>query len=172
MASTRAAIVLLSVVAAVQAGKIKLTWKDCGDASTHGKVSGLKPDEFETGAETHMDGSGTITEEFSGGTFEADVSMGPFIKKVYKGDICKQEKFDMPMGLGHLTLDGLSCPVKPGPVTVGSDIYLTGKIPAALARATIQMKGTATNGDKLLCLEVHTGPAEEDMVNSNSTVVV
>merc|ERR1711920_1004487 len=41
-------------------GTIALTYEDCGDASTHGKITGLSPTSFALGDDVTLVGSGTL----------------------------------------------------------------------------------------------------------------
>ena len=50
-------------------GTLKLTWSDCGDASTHAKVTGLTPDTITLGQMTTVSGTGTLDEAVTGGSF-------------------------------------------------------------------------------------------------------
>merc|ERR1712166_280687 len=46
----------------VEGGTLGLTWKDCGDASTKAKISGLTPTSLTLGQKTTVTGSGSMTE--------------------------------------------------------------------------------------------------------------
>merc|ERR1712232_1254153 len=47
-------------------GTLKITWKDCGDASTHAKVTGLQPNTITMGKTNTVTGSGTTDEAVRG----------------------------------------------------------------------------------------------------------
>ena len=49
----------------VQGGTLSLDWKDCGDASTKGKVTGLAPTSLTLGKKTRVAGAGSFTEDES-----------------------------------------------------------------------------------------------------------
>merc|ERR1712072_66718 len=53
-------------------------------------------------------------------------------------------------------------------VTVGTDVILSGALPPWAARATIGIKGKASNGDDLLCMTLSTAPAEAPIVVQQS----
>merc|ERR1712072_752949 len=53
-------------------------------------------------------------------------------------------------------------------VTVGTDVILSGALPPWAARATIGIKGKASNGDDLLCMTLSTAPAEAPIVIQQS----
>merc|ERR1711879_531611 len=67
----------------------------------------------------------------------------------------------LPFGLGEIDFKGFGCPVKAGPAELDLDLTLSSTIPAKFARTTIELKATATNSDKLLCVQIKTSPADE-----------
>jgi len=151
---------LIAAAESVTGGALTLSWKDCGDASTHGKVTGLTPDTLTLGQKTKATGTGSLDEAVIGGSFVIDVSAG-IIKKTFTGDICTAKTFNLPLGAGSVTWDGMKCPIAVGAASVAVDILLSSALPAGLAKATIQLKATAKSGDKLLCMEIDTAPVAE-----------
>jgi hypothetical protein len=148
--------VLLATAAAESStgGTLKITWSDCGDASTHGKITDLEPTSIEIGSSSTMTGTGTLDEDVSGGTFEIDMTAS-IISQTWTGDICEAKTFTLPLNMGTVTWQGLDCPVSTGTVTVPIGFQMSSAIPASLASADVSAKGTSTNGDKLLCMDVH-----------------
>merc|ERR1719146_269247 len=147
----------------VQGGTLNLNWNDCG--AKHGKVTGLSPTTLALGQETAVTGSGSVDEAVSGGKFSLEVKAGGgIVHKTFNGDICEASTFDLPVGAGSITWDGLNCPVAAGKVSVGTKIKMAGALPASLARAAITIKGAGTNGDDLLCMGINTEPAAEEAV--------
>jgi len=149
----------------VRGGNLKLSWTDCG--AKHGKVSGLSPDTLTLGTQTSVTGTGSLDEDVTGGSFTIDVKAS-VISKHFTGDLCQPKTFDITAPfigtIGTLTWDGLKCPVKAGDVSVPTELKLSGSLPASMAKATISIKGTATNGDDLLCLTINAAPAASDVV--------
>merc|ERR1712151_923590 len=94
--------------------------------------------------------------------FVIDVHAG-FIHKTYNGDLCKPLTVEMPLGVGHFTWNAMTCPVAAGSMSVAMEFELSSKVPASLAKSTVQTKATATNGDKIMCMSVKTGPATDDI---------
>merc|ERR1711937_687906 len=137
----------------VQGGTLKLNWNDCG--AKHGKVTGLLPTTLALGQETAVTGSGSVDEAVAG---------GDIVHKTFNGDICKASTFDLPVGAGSITWDGLNCPVAAGKVSVGTKIKMAGALPASLARAAIAIKGSGTKGEDLLCMGITTEPAKADSI--------
>lgn len=144
----------------VQGGTLKLTWSDCGDSSTHGKITGLTPGTLILGTKTVVTGSGTVDEQVTGGSVSATVKAS-IITKNFSGDICKPTTWNLPLGVGSIAWSGLKCPVAAGAVAVPTEIQMSSALPASLAKANIQIKGTSTSGDKLLCMSIATAPAME-----------
>merc|ERR1712178_246486 len=54
----------------VEGGSLKLDWKDCGDAGTKTKITGFTPATLTLGQKTTMTGTGQLSEEVSGATFD------------------------------------------------------------------------------------------------------
>ena len=59
----------------VNGGTLKISWTDCGDASTHGKVSDVEPSTLTLGQKTTITGSGTMDEDVPGGAFDITVDL-------------------------------------------------------------------------------------------------
>merc|ERR1712087_1071354 len=122
-------------------GTLNLNWEDCGDSTYHAKITNLAPSQLTLGQNTHITGSGTLDKAESAGSGAIKVKAGP-ISENYELDLCSGKTINLQLGLGSVVWAGLTCPVAPGTVSVGVDI-----------------KGTSTTGDKLLCMEIVTTPA-------------
>eukprot|EP00929_Paragymnodinium_shiwhaense_P108396 TRINITY_DN74715_c0_g1_i1.p1 TRINITY_DN74715_c0_g1~~TRINITY_DN74715_c0_g1_i1.p1 ORF type:complete len:177 (+),score=34.41 TRINITY_DN74715_c0_g1_i1:77-607(+) len=153
----------------VTGGTLKLTWNDCGDASTKGKVTGFTPGTLTLGQKTTLTGSGSLTESVTGGSYVMGLKAG-IISQSFTGDMCQPKSFNLPLGTGSLSWDGVKCPLPTGAVSISVDVSLSAALPGALASADINVAATGSNGDKLLCLNVNTAPSMEFV--SNSTVMV
>lgn len=147
----------------MQGGTLTLTWKDCGDASTHGKVTGLTPDSLALGTATTVTGSGNVDEAVTDGSFTITVKAGLLDKK-FSGDICTAQTFDLPLGSGSITWDGMKCPLAVGPATVPTEIKMAQQLPASLLKAQITISAKDSAGGNLLCMEIDTAPQEEPIV--------
>jgi len=145
----------------VNGGTVNLTWEDCGDASTHGKVTGLDKSSITLGVDTTVTGSGTTDEAVEGGDFKITAKAGLITQK-YDGKVCEAKEFDLPLGLGKITWKGLSCPVAAGDMSVSVVVKLASVIPASMAKADISITGTGSStDDKLLCMNLHTTAATQ-----------
>jgi hypothetical protein len=149
---------------AVNGGTVNLTWEDCGDASTHGKIKGLDKSSITLGEDTTVTGTGTTDEAVAGGDFTISAKAGPITQK-YAGQVCEAKTFNLPLGLGKITWKGLSCPAAAGDMSVAVGVKLAAVIPASLAKADIQLSATgASADDKLLCMSLHTTAAMDIIV--------
>jgi len=142
----------------ITGGTLDLNWKDCGDSTYHAKITSLSPSQLTLGQNTHITGSGKLDKAESGGSGAIKVKAGP-ISQNYDLDLCSGKTINLPLGLGSVVWAGLTCPVAPGTVSVGVDIKLSSAIPAGFAKATVDITGASTTGDKLLCMEIVTSPA-------------
>merc|ERR1712072_1544804 len=141
----------------INGGTLKLAYQDCGAA--HGKVTGLSPNTLTLGQKTTVTGSGSVDEGVTDGTFEMNIKAS-ILSKTCTGNICQPSTCPLPAGVGSITWKGMKCPLAKGDVTVGTDVILSGALPPWAARATIGIKGKASNGDDLLCMTLSTAPAE------------
>lgn len=143
----------------VNGGTLNLTWEDCGDASYHGKITGLDKSSVTLGEDTTVTGSGTVDEAVEGGDFKITAKAGP-ITQNYDGKVCEAKEFDLPLGLGKVNWKGLSCPAAKGDLSVGVGLKLAAVIPAKLAKADVSVTATGSSADdKLLCMNLHTSAA-------------
>jgi len=147
----------------VNGGTLKLSWSDCGDSSFHAKVTSLSPSSLTIGQKTHVIGQGHVDESVTGGSFTITSKAGPATEH-FSGDICQPKTFNLPLGLASITWDGLKCPVSKGAASVGVDVKLAASIPAKLARTTIELKGTSTSGENLLCMRIATAPEQGETI--------
>jgi len=147
----------------VKGGTLKITWSDCGDSTYHGKVKSLSPDTLAIGQKTTITGSGTTDEQVTGGSFTITAKVGP-LSPTYSGEVCTAKTFNLPLGAGSVSWDGVKCPVAVGAVDVAVDVSLASAIPASLAKATITAKATDASGGNLICMSLQTAPSESIVV--------
>jgi len=149
-------IVFATCVAAVAAGgELALTWSDCGDASTHGKTTEIQPTSLVLGVDTAISGSGDVDKQISGGTFDLHLTAGGgLINSHFKGNNCEASSYNLPLGIGSLSWDGLACPVAVGDVKLGLHAKLSSNLPASLAKSHIELKALDQDGDAALCVDI------------------
>merc|ERR1712048_86298 len=78
----------------VNGGTIGLTINDCGDASTHGTVSGLSPTDLTFGDKTTITATGSVDEQVTGGDFTVQVDTHG-VKETLTGKVCEPKVFDL-----------------------------------------------------------------------------
>merc|ERR1719387_1180812 len=145
----------------VEGGNLNLKWTDCGDSSYHAKVKALSPTILPIGQKTTITGSGNVDEQVTGGGFTITAKFG--VTEHYSGDVCSSKVIKLPMGVGTITWEGLKCPVAKGKVSVAVDVQLSRLIPARLAKGTIQIKAAGASNDNLICLDIDTSAAAQDL---------
>jgi len=159
--STMKACVFASLIAGVAAGgSLKLTWSDCG--AKHAKTTDVQPASIALGAETEITGKGAVDEDVSAGSFDAEVKAGGgLIDQHFTGDICTAKTFDLPLGIGKLSWEGVSCPLKKGDASIKMKVKLASALPAAAAKSDIKLTSKDQNGEDLLCVAIHMEKALE-----------
>jgi len=145
------------------ASQLKLAWNDCGDSSTHTKITSFSPSTITTGQTATMAGTGNLDEDVSGATF--DLEMNTLAGKVScKGDASQSKTCHLPLGVGSLTFNAMSFPIKKGSTTVSVDLSLSAMLPGALAHTETKVTATATGGDKLFCMDIKSAPAVAEVI--------
>merc|ERR1712232_756441 len=145
------------------ASQLKLAWNDCGDSSTHTKITGFSPSSITTGQKATMAGTGNLDEDVSGATF--DLEMNTLAGKVScKGDASQSKTCHLPLGVGSLTFNAMSFPIKKGSTSVSVDLALSAMLPGALAHTGTKVTATATGGDQLFCMDIKSAPALDELV--------
>jgi len=144
---------------AASAAELKLTWSDCGDSSTHLKITGFTPATASTDATTHMVGTGTVDEDVTGATFDLELKTAVSTVSC-KGDAGVSKTCDLPLGTGSVTFNALTFPINKGTTTVAVDLKL-GSLPSILLNTATKVAATAANGHKFFCVEIKTAPATE-----------
>merc|ERR1712232_451592 len=155
------------------ASQLKLAWNDCGDSSTHTKITSFSPSTITTGQTATMAGTGNLDEDVSGATF--DLEMNTLAGKVScKGDASQSKTCHLPLGVGSLTFNAMSFPIKKGSTTVSVDLSLSAMLPGALAHTETKVTATATGGDKLFCMDIKSAPAvnEASMVTATNASIL
>merc|ERR1712183_771101 len=146
---------------AADAARLKLTWSDCG--GQHVKITGFSPATITWGTKTTMTGTGNLDEDVSAANF--DLEMKTLAGTVScKGDAGTSKTCSLPLGVGSLTFNAMSFPIKKGSTSVSVDLSLSPAHPGALAHTDTKVTATATNGDSLFCVEIKTAPAMEEFV--------
>merc|ERR1712031_72978 len=154
-----------ALMPAVEAGasKLKLAWTDCGDSSTHTKITAFSPSSITTGQTATMTGTGNLDEDVSGATF--DLEMTTMAGKVScKGDASQSKTCSLPLGVGSLTFNAMAFPIKKGTTSVSVDLSLAAMLPGALAHTETKVIATGMGGEQLFCMDIKSAPAVNAVV--------
>merc|ERR1712151_224845 len=148
------------LAALATASQLKLTWSDCGDSSTHTKITSFTPSSITTGQKATMTGTGNLDEDVTGASF--DLEMKTAVGTVScKGDASQSKTCSLPLKVGSLTFEPMSFPIKKGSTSVKVDLSLVGALPGMLAKTDTTVTAIASNGDKLFCLNIKSAPAAD-----------
>merc|ERR1711907_523250 len=141
----------------VNGGSLDLTWSDCGSSSTHAKTTDVPPTTLELGAETAITGTGDLDKDVSGGTYDMELKAGGgLIDSHFTGNNCEAKSFDLPLGLGTLAWDGISCPLAAADsVSIGFHTKLASSLPPSLATSDIHLGANDQDGESVLCVNLH-----------------
>jgi len=155
------ALLALGATCTESAGTLTLTGSDCGDASTHGKVSGLDPSSsLAVGQKTKITGSVILDEALTAGTFKVHITVGTSVWGIVAGgDICAAKTWDLVLGFGKITWDGLNCPLKAGAQQIPFDMTLSENSPMGFETTKMVITMASKVGAKLVCMQVNSAPA-------------
>jgi len=143
--------------------QLKLGWKDCGDSSTHTKITAFTPDSLPLGQKTEMVGTGDLDEDVDSATFDLEMTgiLGTLVS--CKGDASTSKTCNLPLGTGSLTFEAMTFPLKKGTTEVKVSIQLSSSVPTQLQTTTTTVNAVGKNGDKLFCIQIKSSKAVEDV---------
>jgi len=158
----KSAMLASLVSTAVAGGSLSLTWSDCGSSSTHAKTTDVQPSSLVLGADTAITGLGDLDKQVSGGTYDMELKAGGgLIDSHFTGNNCDKKDFTLPLGLGTLSWDGISCPLAAASgVKIGFHTKLASSLPAALAKSTINLDAKDQDNEQVLCVDLKLAKAE------------
>merc|ERR1711937_864864 len=142
----------LAAASLAVASAVDLTWTDCGDASTVATVTDLQPTSLDLGS-NKLKGTGTLTQDEDGGSFEFKAKAGPITILKGSGNLCEENTINLPLGAGKVVFHALNCPAKAGDIEVDLDIDILSSY-SSNDLVSVSLTAEATSGDKLLCLNV------------------
>jgi hypothetical protein len=130
------------------------TWKDCTPAGSPGKISkvDIVPSQPTKGAKFLITGHGTINETVASGKYTLTIDLGGIPVFTHTGDGCKPDHVVLPLGMGTIDFDGLTCPVKAGSVTVQLATTIAKTAPSG--KYTASVKAQDASSTEILCAEV------------------
>jgi len=157
-----------SILAVAAADSLSLTWSDCG--AKHAVTKDVQPSSLTLGADTAITGTGSLDKAVSGGTYDMELKAGGgLIDSHFTGNNCEAKSFDLPLGLGKLSWDGISCPLAAADsVKIGFHTKLASSLPAALATSDIHLAANDQDSESVLCVDLHLAKQEEIEVAADS----
>merc|ERR1711959_769323 len=149
-------------------GSLSLSFKDCG--AKHAVTKDVQPTTLQLGADTAITGTGSLDKAVSGGTYDMELKAGGgLIDSHFTGNNCEAKDFQLPLGLGTLSWDGISCPLAAADsVAIGFHTKLAASLPAALATSDIHLAANDQDGESVLCVDLHLAKEEEVEVAADS----
>jgi len=149
---------------AAMARNLKITWRDCGDASNHVKITSFTPDHITPGQTVALLGTGNLDEAVDGAAYDMKMTGAIGTLLSCSGDAAASKTCNLPLGVGHLTFEAMTFPLAKGQANVKVTMSLSPLIPAALQTTKTVVTATAKNGDKLFCMEVDSAPGMQVVV--------
>merc|ERR1712070_420251 len=154
---------------AVEAGSLAVSFQDCGDMGTDVLVKDVTPKTITAGSTTTITGSGSLKKDIFGGSYSMRMTgvLSSVLVKNCDGDASKANTCDIVAPLlgkvGSLAYEPVTFPVKAGEVSGIPKVSVTLRagLPASLETTTTTLKVTASNGDKLICVQIRTKSATE-----------
>jgi len=148
----------------VEGGTLAVTYEDCGDASTHAKITGLTPSTMTIGDKTTITGTGSLDEDIPDGTFTMSTELTAGVPLLdCTGDASRKKKCSFPFASGSITFDGVRFPIRAGTQKINVDLYLSPILfpVGGLLKTTTQIETVSGAGDKIFCIKVITGKGGE-----------
>merc|ERR1711991_253913 len=144
-----------SLISTAAAGSLSISFKDCG--AKHAVTKDVQPTTLQLGADTAITGTGSLDKEISGGTYDMELKAGGgLIDSHFTGNNCEAKEFTLPLGLGTLAWDGITCPLAAADsVSIGFHTKLAASLPAALATSDIHLAANDQDGESVLCVDLH-----------------
>jgi hypothetical protein len=157
-----------SILAVAAADSVSLTWSDCG--AKHAVTKDVQPSSLTWGEDTAITGTGSLDKAVSGGTYDMELKAGGgLIDQHFTGNNCEAKTFDLPLGIGKLSWDGISCPLAAADsVKIGFHTLLASSLPAAIATSDIHLAANDQDSESVLCVDLHLAKQEELEVAADS----
>merc|ERR1712010_442444 len=125
------------------------------------------PKTITAGSTTTITGSGSLKKDIAGGSYDMKMTgvLSSVLVKNCNGDASKANTCDIIAPLlgkvGTLAYQPVTFPIKAGDISGVPKVAVTLKagLPASLETTTTTLKVTASNGDKLICVQIMTKSA-------------
>merc|ERR1712159_206694 len=144
-------------------GRLQLSYKDCGSASAHAKITGLTPSTAAIGRKVTITGTGSLDEDITDGTFSMQTGFSQGVPLLEcQGDASRGKKCRFPLMSGSLAFEGVNFPLQAGPQDINVDLYLSPLLPAGLIKTTTEVTAVSKSGEKIFCMKVITGKSADE----------
>merc|ERR1719253_1535469 len=96
------------------------TWKDCSGPNAAGKIGNvnINPNPPVPGSSLKIGGTGTLNIPVNGGSAELSIKYAGLTIFRHTSPVCGSDSFNLPMGLGDITVNALTCPQAAGAVDI------------------------------------------------------
>ena len=144
---------------------LNLHFKDCGDSSTHAKVTDVTPYTITTGGNATVTGTGSLDEDVADGEFKMTMTgVGGVSLLSCSGDASKAQKCPVKLGfvhVGDLSFEGVTFPVKKGTITGVPKVTISmpSTLPKFAAATSTHLTVNTKDGDKIICVDITTTAA-------------
>lgn len=128
------------------------------------------------GQPIHFQGMGTLKEEFKSASFHLDVKMAGMSVFGHDGNMCGKSSIPLPLGLGHINIDGFACPASTGafqPLQI--DVILPSIAPSAEYKIEITSKSileSTMSTNDLFCIQVHLSLEDQNQTVQDAMVAI
>jgi hypothetical protein len=137
---------------------VNLKWSDCGDASTHAKITDLSPATVTIGQKTTLTATATLDKDIADGNFEMKLTGMGITLMDCKGDASVSKTCQMPFGSGSMTWDAFTYPMKAGTIKTTTELLINSM--SGISSTTTLVNVTTSSGDKVSCAKVISSMAD------------
>eukprot|EP01029_Cantina_marsupialis_P028275 TRINITY_DN775947_c0_g1_i1.p1 TRINITY_DN775947_c0_g1~~TRINITY_DN775947_c0_g1_i1.p1 ORF type:complete len:161 (+),score=25.47 TRINITY_DN775947_c0_g1_i1:107-589(+) len=146
------ALILLVIVGYAWASNPKMSYEICSSKSAPTKLTAvtIDPNPMEYAKNTTVTLTGELmTTIDQGAYFEMKIYYQGFRVSQRKGSICQNSVISMPFGVGHVYVNGLSCPQQPGKLNLVEKASM--EIHPVKGKYGIRLEVFNSDGTQLAC---------------------
>jgi len=147
---------------------LDLAWWDCSN-DQYSRVLSVSPPAVTLGTYNLITASLVSKVVVNSGLIVAEIMSGSMVLSTCKGQLGLKTFCKLPLGLGQITLNAITMPIRVGKVDVTMNLVLPANAPALLKTATTHVTVKGESGHTLLCLDV---TLKESAEEQKSQVVV
>ena len=131
-----------------------ITYSICSGSSAHGQFDSvvIENNPVVPGTNTTVYGYGILDKQITAGTWKLTGSYGGLRVLSKKGNLCEDSVVNLPLGSGHIYINGLTCPQPSGKVSVVEKAIFNFSPPAGTYSIKCQMYDQ--DNEEILCLNI------------------